>query len=112
MIIAIITIGICNINDLSCKVLIVTFDMIVLYPSIPLKLSRHVLSDILFVRNLPTKEVNGILNITELVCKKNVFEFNSEYLLKTSGTAIGNQMPTSLCQYLNMIYQPVHVTNL
>ena len=81
-----------NIIDLPSDVLLVTFDVVSLYPCIPHDFGLCALRDFLMDRNLPNIVVNGIHNMTELVLKKNVFEFNSECFLQTSGTAIGTKM--------------------
>ena len=97
-----------NIIDLPSDVLLVTFDVVSLYPSIPLDLGLCAHKDFLLDRSLPDIVVNGIHIMTELVLKKNVLEFNSECFLQSSGTAIGTKwlrrMPTLLCQYLNVDY--------
>ena len=86
---------ICNIIDLHSDVLLVTLDVVSLYPSIPHDFGLCAHNHFLLHRNLPTVVVNGIHNMTELVLKKNMFEFNSECFLQTSGTAIGtNVSPT------------------
>ena len=98
-----------NIIDLPSDVLLETFDVLSLYPSIPHDFGLCALYDILFDRSLPTIVVNGIHNMTVLVLKKNAFEFNvSECFLQTSGTAIGTKMAPAyariVCQYLSVIY--------
>ena len=81
-----------NIIDLPSDVLLVTFDVVSLYPSIPHDFHFCAPKDFLLDRNLPTIVVNEIHSMTELVLKKNVFEFNSECFLQTSGTTIGTKM--------------------
>ena len=63
---------VCIIIDLPSDVLLVTFDEISLYPSIPHDFDLCALNDFLLYCNVPTKVVNGILNMTELVPKQNV----------------------------------------
>ena len=58
-----------------------------------------------FDRSLPAIVVNGIHNMTELVLKKNVFEFNSEYFLQTSGTAIGTKMAPAYANIVMSIFE-------
>ena len=45
------------------------------------------LRNALLVNSIPTLTINGIRDMTELV--RDVFEFNNEYFIQTSGTAIG-----------------------
>ena len=97
-----------NIVDSSSGVRLVTFDVMSLCPSNPHDFGIDALNDFLFDRNPHTNVVNGILNMTQLVLKKNLFEFNSECFLQFSGTAIGTKidlrMPTSQYLCLNVIY--------
>ena len=65
-----------NIIDLHSDILLVAFDVVTLYPSIPHDFGLCALKDFLLDRSLPTIVVNGIHNMTELVLKKNVFEFD------------------------------------
>ena len=74
--------------------------MKLVYDSISHNFGLRTLNDFLLDRNLPTEVVNGILNMTELVLKKNVFELNSECFLQTSGTAIGTKMAPA---YANIV---------
>ena len=97
--------GIRKIIDLPSDVLLVTFDMVSLYPNIPHDFGLCALKDILLDRNLPTIVVNGIHNMTELVLKKNAFEFNSECFLQTSGTAIGAKMAPAYANIVRSIFE-------
>ena len=94
-----------NIIDLPSDVLLVTFDVVSLYPSIPHDFGLCALRDFLLDRNLPNIVVNGIHNMTELVLKKNVFEFNSECFLQTSGTAIGTKMAPAYANIVMSIFE-------
>ena len=94
-----------NIIDLPSDVLLVTFDVVSLYPSIPHDFGLCALKDFLFDRNLPAIVVNGIHNMTELVLKKNVFEFNSECFLQTSGTAICTKMAPAYANIVMSIFE-------
>ena len=64
--------------------------MVSLCPSIPHDLGLCARIDFLLDRNLHSIVVNGIHNMTELVLKKNVFEFVC--FLQNSGSAIGTKM--------------------
>ena len=59
-----------NITDLPSDVLLVTFDVVSLYPSIPHDFGLCALKDFLLDRNLPNIVVNGIHNMTEVVLKR------------------------------------------
>ena len=104
-----------NIIDLPSDVLLVTFDVVSLYPSIQHDFGLCALKDFLLDHNLPNIVVNGIHNMTDLVLKKNVFEFNSECFLQTSGTAIGTKMAPAYAKIVMSIFEcnllQVHVTS-
>ena len=79
--------------------------MVSLYPSIPHDFGLCAHKDFLLDCNLPNIVVNGIHNMTELVLKKNVFEFNSECFLQTSGTALGTKMAQAYANIVMSIFE-------
>ena len=94
-----------NIIDLPSDVLLVTFDVVSLCPSITHDFGLCAHKDFLLDRSLPAIVVNGIRNMTELVLERNVFEFNSECFLKTSGTAIGTKMAPAYANIAMSIFE-------
>ena len=80
-------------------------DVVSLYPSIPHDFGLCAHKDFLLDRNLPNIVVNGIHNMTGLVLKKNVFEFNSECFLQTSDTAIGTKMAPAYANIVMSIFE-------
>ena len=80
--------GIRNIIDLPSGAILVTFRVISPFPSIPHDFRLRAFNDSLLDRYQPTTGVKGILYMTELVFKVNVFEFNSQHFLQTSSMAI------------------------
>ena len=62
------------------------------YPSIPHDDGLAKLRNALLVNSIPTLTINGICDMTELVLKRNVFEFSKKYFIQTSGTAIGSKL--------------------
>ena len=94
-----------NIIDLPSDVLLVTLDVVSLCPSIPHDFGLCALKSFLLDSNLPAIVVNGIHNMTEMVLKKNVFEFNSECFLQISGTAIGTKMAPSYANIVMSIFE-------
>ena len=94
-----------NITDLPSDVLLVTLDVVSLYPGIPHDFGLCAHKDFLLDRYLPTIVVNGIHNMTDLVLKKNVFELNSECFLQTSGTAIGTKMAPVYANIVMSIFE-------
>ena len=59
-----------KIVDLLSDVLLVAFDVISLYPSIPHDFGLHAFSDFVLDHNLPSKIIYGILNMTKFVFKE------------------------------------------
>ena len=94
-----------NIIDFPSDFLLVTLDVVSLYPSIPHDFGLCAHKNFLLDRNLPAIVVNGIYNMTEMVLKKNVFEFNSECFLQISGIAIGTKMAPSYANIVMSIFE-------
>ena len=72
--------------------LLVTLDVVSLYPSIPHSDGLLALNDFLSAIHIFHNIVMGIIDLTRLVLTKNFFEFNDQLYLQTSGTAIGTVM--------------------
>ena len=99
-----------SITDLPSNVLLVTFDVVSLCPSIPHDIGLCALKDFLLDHNLPTIVVNGTHNMTELVLIKNVFEFSSECFPQASGTAIGTKMAPTYANIVMSIFERKSLT--
>ena len=82
-----------------------SFDVVSLCSSIPHDFGLCAHKDFLLDCSLPAIVVKGIHNMTALVIRKNVFEFNSEGFLQTSGTAIGTKMATAFANNAISIYE-------
>ena len=94
-----------NITNLPSDILLVTFEVVSLCPSIQHDFGLCAHKDFLLDRSLPTIVVNGIHSMTELVLRKNVFEFNSECFLQTYGTAIGTKMAPTYANIAMSIFE-------
>jgi peptide-methionine (R)-S-oxide reductase len=81
-----------SLGSLPSGTILATIDVVSLYPSIPHTNGLTALRSFLLQRGLPEKAVQGISILAETVLTKNVFEFNSEFFLQKSGTAIGTKM--------------------
>ena len=84
---------------LPVESILCTIDVTALFHSIPHDDGMANLRNALFVNSIPTLTTNGICDMTELVLRRNVFEFNKEYFIQTSGTAIGTKLAPG---YANM----------
>ena len=76
-----------------------------LCPSIPHDFGLCAPKNTLLDRSQPAIVVNGIRNMTELVLKRNVFEFNSECFLQSFGTAIGTKMAPAHANIVKSIFE-------
>ena len=85
--------------------LLVTIDVVALYPSIPHNDGLSALRQFLSEQRLPAKVIDGICAMADLVLKRNVFEFDSECFLQTSGTAIGTKMAPAYANIFMSIFE-------
>ena len=76
-----------------------TIDVTTLYPSMPHDDGLANLRNALLLNSIQTLTINGICDMTELVLRRNVFEFNKKYFIQTSGTAFGTKLAPG---YANM----------
>ena len=91
--------------------LLVTLDVVALYPSIPtekgLRATWHYLST-----NRPTGSIPSnasLLELLELVLTKNNFEFNGEHYLQIAGTAMGTRVAPSYANLFMGHFEEQHV---
>ena len=82
--------------------LLVTADVVGLYPNIPNELGLEALKKALDnqeVKPIPTKD---LVNMAEFILKNNYFEFNGECKQQISGTAIGTKFaPPYACIFMD-----------
>ena len=74
------------------NVLLVTIDVVGLYPSIPHDDGINALSDFLDSHHYDRSVRDSICELAGLVLKRNIFEFNEQLYLQQSGTAFGTKM--------------------
>ena len=92
------------IGEIPKGAILVTADVVGLYPSIPhdegLKVLRNQY-DQFIDKTAPTED---IIKMAEFVCKNNWFEFNSKFYKQISGTAIGTKfVPPYACIFMDYI---------
>ena len=92
---------------LPVETILCTIGVTALCPSMPHDDRFANLRNALLVNSIPILTINGICEMTELVLRRNVFEFNKEYFIQTSGTAIGNKLAPG---YANLFYIFLNVT--
>ena len=76
-----------------------------LCPSIPHDDGLANLRNALLVNSIPILIINGICDMTELVLRRNVFEFNKKYFIQTIGTAIGTRLASGYANLFLSIFE-------
>ena len=93
-----------SLPDLPPGALLVSLDVVGLYPSIPHSEGLAALFDFLVERGVPHTTASDIVKLAKFVLENNVFEFNSKIFLQISGTAIGTRMaPTYAIIYMHIL---------
>ena len=91
-----------QIGDIPENAILVTVDVVGLYPSIPHKAGLKALKNVLEKREQKHFPTEKLINMAEFVLKNNFFEFNGSVKQQVSGTAIGTKCaPTYACIYVD-----------
>ena len=84
--------------------ILVTVDVLGLYPSIPHGLGLKALHEKLEERNYKSVPTAGLVNMADFVLKNNYFEFDSCIKQQISGTAIGTKFaPPYACIFMDKV---------
>ena len=95
-----------NISTLPENVILVTADVVGLYPSTPYQVGLSTLKEALENRSVKKIPTENLIKMAEFVLKNNVFEFNSKVFQQISGTAIGTKFaPPYACIYMDRVEQ-------
>ena len=93
-----------QIGDIPENAILVTADVVGLYPSIPHKTGLKALKNALDKRKQKHIPTGKLINMAEFVLKNNFFEFNGSVKQQVSGTAIGTKCaPTYACIYMDEV---------
>ena len=93
--------------------LLVTADVVGLYPSIPHQAGLSTLKEALDKRLLKKIPTDDLIKMAELVLSNNFFEFNSDTFQQISGTAIGTKCaPPHACIYMDQAEQKFLATQI
>ena len=84
-----------DISTLPSGAIMVTIDVVGLYPHIPHDEGLQSIREALNNRENPEIPTETIVDLAELVLRNNNFEFNENHYLQTLGTAIGTKMAPS-----------------
>ena len=95
-----------NISTLLENVILVTADVVGLYPSIPHQAGLSALKEALANRSVKKISTENLIKMAKIVLKNNFFDFNSKVFQQISGTAIGNKFdPPYACVDMDRVEQ-------
>ena len=93
-----------NLGSIHENAILVTTDVMGLYPSIPHKVGLKALREVLDKREQHTIPTSELIRMADFVLKNNYFEFNGQIKQQISGTAIGTKFaPPYACLFMNKI---------
>ena len=93
-----------HLKNIPDNALLVTSDVVGLYPSIPHEAGLRSLKDVLDRREEKKSSTEDLVKMTEFVLRNNYFEFNGQVKHQISGTAIGTKFaPTYACIFMDEI---------
>ena len=93
-----------NIDSIPEDTLLVTADVVGLYPSIPHTAGLAALRDALDKREAKKIPTEDLVKMAEFVLKNNYFEFNGSIKQQLSGTAIGTKFaPPYACIFMDKL---------
>ena len=105
-----------KIKTLRCipdNALLVTADVVGLYPSIPHQAGLIALKEALDKRLLKKIPTDDLIKMAEFVLSNNFFKFNSDTFQQISGTAIGTKFaPPYACIYMDQVEQKFLATQI
>ena len=93
-----------NLGKITENAFLVTADVVVLYPSIPLNEGLEVLRKQLNAFDNKSVPTEDLVKMAEFVLKNNYFEFDSSFKHQISGTTIGTKFaPAYACIFMDYI---------
>ena len=91
--------------------ILVTADVVGLYPSIPHEAGLNALRETLESRENKFIKTEDLIKMASFVLKNNIFEFNGKVKQQISGTAIGTKFaPAYACIFMDKIENDFHKT--
>ena len=93
-----------DLNNIPQGALLVTADVVGLYPSIPHDLGLKPLREVLEKRKLKPVSTDDLVRMAEFVLQNNYFQFNGEIKHQISGKAIGTKFaPPYACIFMDQV---------
>ena len=91
-----------NLRTIPDNAILVTADVVGLYPSIPHEAGLRALREALDKQDKKCIPTEGLVKMAEFVLKNNLFEFNGKIKQQVSGTAIGTKFaPPYACLFMD-----------
>ena len=91
-----------HLKNIPDSAILVTADVVRLYPSIPYEAGLRELKEVLDRREEKKISTEDLVKMAEFVLKNNYFEFNGQFKHQISGTAIGTKFaPTYACIFMD-----------
>ena len=91
-----------NLVSIPKNAILVTADVVGLYPNIPHEVGLRALGEALDKRDKKTIPTEELLKMAEFVLKSNYFEFGNKLKQQISGTAIGSKFaPLYACIFMS-----------
>ena len=91
-----------NLSNIPDNAILVTVDVVGLYPSIPHEAGLRALREALDKQEIKCIPTEDLVKMAEFVLKSNYFEFNSKIKQQVSGTAIGTKFaPPYACLFMD-----------
>ena len=95
-----------TIGNIPENAILVTADVVGLYPNVPHQAGLNALKNALEKRDLKKIPTEDLVKMAEFVLKNNLFEFNSKVYQQKSGTVIGTKFaPPYACIYMDEVEQ-------
>ena len=91
-------------KNISSNTILVTADVVALYPSIPHESGLNAIKEALENRDKKSVPTSNILKMLEVALKNNYFEFNRNVKQQLSVTAIGTKFaPPYACIFMDKV---------
>lgn len=101
----------------SCKLdnsdRMVSFDVINLFPSIPIDITLKILEEFLEKNNIPPEQITEYLQLTDLCMNQNSFVFNNKFYKQNFGTSMGNPLSPFLANlFMNKLENSIKTSHI
>jgi hypothetical protein len=78
--------------------ILISFDVVALFPSIPIEITIGFLKEWLNELKIEDNKIKELINLTKLCMSQNVFQFNEKFYEQSTGTAMGNPLSPFLAE--------------